>query len=223
MDCFGDVSGHFRSLIKHNCEVVVVGVVMGDKVAAASCPNKTVRNVQDIREAKWNDLTDVQKRRIFDCFSENDILDFGYALFTPDHLNTIEYNYLLHQDVSFPPSWDLALTGYAYGEILFEYGAPDERRVLFYLDQVASTPQTEAVIDHVTDYVNLTKPFICKSENVGGVQAADCFAGAVAEDYKRDTSWLDSLDSSRITEVTNSSLAKLEYDLSQADADTSRN
>lgn len=213
MECFGDVSGYFRGLIQHDCEVVVVGVVIGDRIAAARCPKKTVRNVTDVKEAKWNELTDTQKRRMVECLADNEHLDFGYALFTADHLHKLQCNYLLHQEVSFPPAWDSALTGYAYGEILFEYDVADERRVIFYIDNVASKTQTDDVIDHVTEYVDLTKPFIADSADVKGVQAADCLAGAVADDFKNDTDWLSYIDPKIITEVTYNCLTKLETDL----------
>lgn len=216
MECFGDVSGHFRSLIQQNCEVVVVGLVIGDSVSAGRCPNKTVRNVTDVKEAKWNDLNNVQKRRLIECFRDNEYLEFGYAKYTDEDLNTLDYNFLLHQDVTFPPDWDLAITGYSYGEIMFEYGARDENRLLFHLDHVASRPQTEAVIEHVETFVDITKPFVSSSENTAGVQAADCFAGAVAEDHKGDTDWLSYIEDDRITNVSNYSLSQLENDLDEA-------
>lgn len=222
MECFGDVSGHFRGLIQHDCEVVVVGLVIGYRVAAARCPNRAVRNVADIREAKWNDLKEKQKRRMVECLQENDALEFGYAKFTAGMLHRLEKHYLLHQDVSFPPAWDLTLTGYAYGEIMFEYDVTEERRVIFYADRVASKPQTEDLLAHVTEYVNLDQHFIAESTDVKGVQAADCFAGAVAEDHKRGTDWLSNIDDDRITVATNNCLTKLEHDLDRYDKNISR-
>lgn len=214
MQCFGDVSGHFRGLIKGHCDVVVVGVVVGDMVTAGRCPKKTVREVKDIPEAKWNDLKEVQKRRLLECFAENDLLRFGYALFTRDHLHTLKNHYLLHQNVSFPPAWDLALTGYAYGEILFEYDAVDLSRVTITFDRVASKPQSQAIATHIQQFVSQANPFIKGSRESAGIQAADCFAGAVAEDHKRDTSWLDYLDSDRIVETNHTALVQLENQLS---------
>lgn len=64
MEAYGDVSGHFKSLVDGHCEVVVVGVVSGDRIAAGRCPKRTVRSVRNVEEAKWSDLTDVQKRRL---------------------------------------------------------------------------------------------------------------------------------------------------------------
>lgn len=187
MQAFGDVSGHFKSLIDGHCEVAVVGVVVGDQIAAGRCAKQIVRDVQDIKEAKWNDLTAVQKRRVVECLADSDRLQFGYATFTSDDFHTLRDHYLLHQDVCFPPDWDLALTGYAYGEVLFEHGAPDESRVVFEFDRVASRPQSEAIADHIETFVPDVNPFIAGSHDSAGIQSADCLAGAVAEDYKSDT------------------------------------
>jgi hypothetical protein len=217
MDAFGDVSGGFRGLIKGHCPVVVVGVVIGDRIAAGRCPNKTVRTVEDIPEAKWNDLTETQKRRHFECFGENEHLRFGYARFTSNHLHSLKNHYLLHQDVSFPPAWDLALTGYAYGEILFEYDAREERRVIFEFDRVASKKQSEHVANHIEQFVPEVNPFIKGSRQSSGIQAADCFAGAVAEDHKRGTEWLDFIDSDRIVSCSPMALVQLENDLDNHD------
>jgi len=217
MECFGDVSGHFRGLIQHDCDVVVVGVVFGDSIAASRCPKKIVRKVDDIKEAKWHDLTEVQKRRIIECLSDNDVLTFGYSKFTAEMLHALECHYLLHQNVEFPTAWDLALTGYAYGEILFEYGAQDEQRVIFYPDRVASVSQAEEMVDHTADFADLTQVSISASHNKGGIQAADCFAGAIAEDYKNGTSWLDEFDDDDVIETTAAAIAQLEADLVQFD------
>jgi len=216
MDGFGDVSGHFRGLLNRECEVVVVGVVMGPRIDAQRCPKKAVRNVQDIKEARWNDLTITQKRRLLDCFSDNENLQFGYSKFTRDKLVRLHSHHLLFQNVEFPPAWDLALTGWAYGEILFEHDAMEERRVIFTFDRVASKPDSNKVVDHVETFVSVND-FAADSQSSPGVQAADCFAGAVAEDHKRDTDWLSYIDDDRVTDCTSQSLVQLEHALTEAD------
>lgn len=213
MEAYGDVSGHFRGLLNGSCEVVVVGVAVGDELLAGSCPKKTVRRVDDIPEAKWHSLTDVQKRRFIDCVAEQDRLEFGYATFTRDSLNTLKNHYLLHQNVSFPPDWDLALTGYAYGEVLYEYGAKDESVAAFFLDRVASRSQGEAVCNHVKKFVPNINPFLKGSRESSGIQAADCIAGAIAEDSKNGTNWMGAIDSSRLKNCGSAALVQLENDL----------
>jgi len=79
MDYFGDESGHLESLPTGDCEVWTVVVIAGDKLAASRCAKKPVRNVTDVNEAKWNDLTDIQKRRFIDCVSDLDSLEFAHA------------------------------------------------------------------------------------------------------------------------------------------------
>lgn len=211
---YGDVSGDFRGLLNGHCEVVVVGVVGGGKMDCMRCPKKTVRNVEDIPEARWNDLTRVQKRRFYDCFVEQDNLEYGYARFDREMLHTMEEYHRLYENVSFPPDWDLALTGYAYGEILYEMDATGGRRPpVFDFDRVASNQQSIAVKEHVAEYVPEANVFIKGSRQSSGIQAADCLAGGIAEDERKGTDWLENLNIESVTEVGYHSLTKLETDL----------
>jgi len=213
MQGYGDVSGHFRNLIRGECDVVVVGVVFGDMIQAPRCAKKTVRNVQNVEEAKWSDLTNVQKRRFIDCLVEYDDTEFGYAKFTRENLRSLKHQYLLYDDVSFPPDWDLALTGYAYGEILFEKGARDEDRVNFEFDHVASMNQSTDIAHHIEEFVPGSAPRYNSSHRSQGIQTADCFAGAVAEDHKRDTNWVAEIDPTRIHRCCETALIQLQRDL----------
>jgi len=213
MDYFGDESGHLKGVLLGDCDVCVIAVVAGDRVSCSRCPKKAVRNVDDIPEAKWHDLLDKQKRRLLQCFAETDHLEYGYVKFEREQLHSIDNYHLLHQDVSLPPSWDLALAGYAYGEILYEMGVPEENMTTFTFDRISSKKQSEKVANHFQDYVSDVNTFIRGSRESKGIQAADCFAGAVADDLRHGTDWLDYLDQDRITTCTYSSLAKLEGDL----------
>jgi len=219
MQGFGDVAGHFRNLLTGECDVVVVGVVFGDLIAGARCANKTVRNVRDVEEAKWSALTDVQKRRFIECLAgmDPDQIQFGYAKFTRPQLRTLTDQYLLYQNVSFPPDWDLALTGYAYGEILFDNWAEDESRMVLEFDHVASQKDSDKIVRKMKEYVPEATTHYKSSHSTPGIQTADCFAGAVAEDHKDGTDWLDQLGRSDITESHTSTLTKLENDLHNYD------
>ena len=211
MDYFGDESGHFRGLLHGDCEVCVIAVVAGARIDCIRCPKKTVRNITDIPEAKWNDLKDHQKRRFFECFAEQDGIEFGYARITQEDLHTMDGYHHIYQNISFPPDWDLALTGYAYGEILFELGARDERRTCFEFDRISSKKQSEEVLEHVQHFVrDLDQAFYKGSRECPGIQAADCLAGGVAEDYKSDTDWLGYLDTDSVTDCKGLSLLQLE-------------
>lgn len=213
MNYFGDVSGDFRGLLNGHCEVVVVAIVCGDQISAKRCPKKTVRQVDDIPEAKWNDLRATQKRRFFECFADQDHVEFGYGKFTLDQLKTMDDYHHLYQD-TLNPKWDLVLTGYAYGEILFELDALDDRhQPIFDFDRVDSEPQCRAVKAHIEKFVDGVSVYFESSRKNHGIQAADCIAGGIAEDFKRDTGWLDYLDSELVTNCNHASLAQLENDL----------
>jgi len=213
MDYFGDESGHFKGVLQGNCEVCVVAVVAGDRISCGSCPKKTVRRIDDIPEAKWNDLMEHQKRRLFECFADQDHISFGYATFTQDQLYTLENYHRLHQDVEFPPAWDLALKGYAYGEILYEMGADTEDISVFEFDRVASKKQSEAVVEHIHSFVPGTNVFYKGSRKIAGIQAADCLAGAVSEDLRKGTDWLSHLTDQEVVECSETALIQLENDL----------
>ncbi|WP_324757133.1 DUF3800 domain-containing protein [Haloarcula sp. GH36] len=213
MDYFGDESGHLKGVLQGDCEICVMAIVAGDKVSCGQCAKRAVRNIDDIPEAKWNDLLDKQKRRLFECLADNEHIEFGFATFTQEKLRSVDGYHYLHQDVKFPPAWDLALAGYAYGEILYEMGASNENIATFTFDRISSKKQSEKVADHFQEYVPGVSPFIKGSRQSPGIQTADCLAGAVAEDHKGESDWLSNLDQSNITECSYSSLAKLETDL----------
>ena len=219
MDAFGDASGHLRGLLSKDCNVYVAAVVWGDRRSCSRCAKKAVRQASDVAEAKWTDMGDVQKRRMVECLADNDNLRFGYAKIEREQLQNLQLSHLLYQNVSFPPDWDLALEGYAYGEVLFEMGALDEQRATFTFDRVASKPQSEAVKEHVEKFVSDVHVSYNGSRKEGGIQAADCFAGAVAEDAKSDTDWLSNIDDDRIVHVNHSSIAQLEHRLDEHYAD----
>jgi len=218
MDFFGDASGDLRGLLNGEDEVYVAAVVAGDRISCGRCAKQAVRRVDDIAEAKWNDLLPKQKRRFFECFADNDHLKFGYAKFTQRQLQSLRLSHLLYQGVTLPPDWDLALEGYAYGELLYEMGADEDRRPIFVFDRVASKPQCEDVKEHVHHFVEEIKTDYQGSRQVNGIQAADCLAGAVAEDHKSDTDWLTHIDDDRIYERSHMSILQLEQRLEEYDA-----
>lgn len=175
-----------RGVLQGDCEVCVIGVVAGERLDGYRCPKQILRRLTDIPEIKWRDLREPDKRRIFECFAAED-LQFGYASFTQEHLHSMENYHLLYQNVSFPPTWDLALAGYAYGEILYELGADEITQSIFECDRISSQNQSQAMIDHIEHFVPSIKTAYKGSRKVPGIQAADCLAGAVAEDKSSGT------------------------------------
>ncbi|WP_323677559.1 hypothetical protein [Halorubellus sp. PRR65] len=218
MHYFGDVSGHLRNLLHGDCEVCVFGVVGGDNVSAGRCAKRAVRRIDDIPEAKWNDLTSTQKRRFFDCLADQqDTVEYGYSVITKGQLHSMDNYHLLYQDVDL--TWDLAFTGYVYGEILFEMGATEERRALFTFDRVASKKQCEKVKTHLSDFIPDVKVYYEGSRQSNGIQSADCLAGGIAEDTKAGTDWMSELETDAVTKGMNSAaLAHLEKSLSDISA-----
>lgn len=212
---FGDASGHLRGVLNGDCEVYVAAVVSGDRMRCGKCAKQAVRRIGDLTEAKWNSLKETPKRRLVDCLAEQESVSLGFARFTRENLQTLDKYHLLYQDVSFPPDWDLALEGYAYGEILYEMGAKSDRRPIFEFDRVSSKEQSRAVRNHVEEFVPDTNTFFDGSRQNNGIQTADCLAGAVAEDFKSDTEWLSRIDDNRITDCSNFSLIQLEQRLSE--------
>lgn len=215
MDYFGDVSGHLHGLLHGDCDACVFGVVGGDRIAAGRCPKQAIRRADDIPEARWNDMPEVQKRRFFDCLiDQQDMLTYGYAVIRQEHLETLDKYHLLYQDVEFDIDWDLAFTGYVYGEILFEMNAQEDRRPTFTFDRVASKKQCEQVVEHLQEFISNVKPFYAGSRQEYGIQTADCLAGAIAEDERKGTNWREQLDDGNVVENAKSTaLIQLENSL----------
>ena len=160
-------------------------------------------------------MKDVQKRRFFDCLSDQqDSLTYGYAIVRQKHLESLEKYHLLYQDSELDLEWDLAFTGYVYGEILFEMEAQKEKRTTFTFDRVASKKQSEKVAAHMDKFVQGLKSYYAGSRQKHGVQAADCLAGAIAEDERKGTNWKDKLDDRNVViNAKSNALIQLENDL----------
>lgn len=191
MPYFGDVSGDLRGLLQDHCKRCVVAVVGGSRTDCYRCPKRSVRNVTDIPEARWNDLTYVQKRRLFECFEEyQDDLAFGIAVFTKNQLQSIENYHLLYTDEGVPPNWDIALQAFAYFELVTELWA-DRAIVDLTFDRVASQQQSEQLASYIMDLNDRIVASAVSSRQSAGVQAADCVAGAVNEQLSGGEPWLE--------------------------------
>ncbi|QCD64850.1 MULTISPECIES: DUF3800 domain-containing protein [Halomicrobium] len=161
-------------------------------------------------EAKWYDMKTVEKRRFMECLGENSPpLEFGYAVFELDDFTNLRSHYKLFQDVSFPPIWDIAIRGIAYTEILYELSG--DTNIEFYPDQFRSGVQTDKLCEVIENRLKKAEIECVSSEQVDGVQAADCLAGAVAEEQKGGTPWLEHTNAeSQIAECSSWTLIELE-------------
>lgn len=213
MEVFGDESGHLRNLLSDNCPQYVLGVVAGDITDCIACPKKSVRQVGNIAEARWSDLNTTQKRRFIDCLAtERTDVTFAYVTFEKSDLVDLEHSYLLHQNDGFPYDWDLCVTGYAYAELLHHIGAT-ELYDCFTFDTFISSKQSDRIA-HIIQDEEITLPVESgSSRQVKGIQAADCFAGAVSDHHQGDESWLDSINENRIIDATDYALCRIEKEL----------
>lgn len=60
MNAFGDESGNFRNLLSGNEPYFTLAVAAGESTSCGACAARTIRLSESMKEAKWNDLTDVR-------------------------------------------------------------------------------------------------------------------------------------------------------------------
>lgn len=207
---YRDESGTLRSVLRGEEEVFVLGVVAGEQFDCAGCAKRAVRDVSDLSEAKWNDLTELQKRRAVDCFREKTDLSFGYVAIERETLLDLNGHHLLFQNDVFDTDWDLLTIGHAYRELLDALPVSVTSQGRFRFDKLAS----QSISNEVLDLVEARWPDLDvdhgSSRQTRGIQAADCFAGAVAEDIRKNTAWCDTLDSQRIVDASEETLIRLQ-------------
>lgn len=194
MELYGDESGHLRSLLKGNEELFVLAVVAGDPECCMRCPKRAVRNVADIEEAKWSDLTDTQRRRMIDCLEECEPdLSFGYVAIEREDLHRLKNHHRLYQnDLRY--DWDLCVVADCYAELVREL-AGDGSGCSFVFDRMISRKMSDKVVEVMEETTQEFDISYDNSRKVGGIQTADCFAGAVREHLLGGRSWLDEFES----------------------------
>lgn len=175
------------------------------------CPKRTVRNVTDIEEAKWSDLTDTQRRRVVDCLTEFEPdLSFGYVAIERNDLLDLQNHYRLYED-DLTCDWDLCVIGDCYASLVGELARNEGSRA-FTFDRLFSKKMSDRVVEVMRE----SKPELeirhGNSRRVVGIQTADCFAGAVREDQLAGQNWLDEFEG--VVDVTESALDTVERRLS---------
>lgn len=193
MKIYGDESGHLRSLLNGQCDIFVLATVAGDEYDCGSCPKRAVRRITDLEEAKWNDMSENQKRRTIDCFSETDQeLRFAYITLTLEDIQDLSNSYLIHQERAFDIDWDLAVIGHAYAQLLADFsGAINPDFIFDRLFKQKQSDQIATVIEQNCTGVGVSHQ---SSHQVRGIQAADCIAGAISETCQFKHDWLGHLD-----------------------------
>lgn len=210
MEFFGDESGHLNSLLDGNCDWFVLAVVGGDPLACGACPKRTVRNVSDAAEAKWNDLTEVQKRRMVDCLRDAaEDLRFCYVAIRKSDLVALDHHYLLFQD-QLRHDWDLVVMAEAYASMLVEVAPEPNQGYPFTFDRIFGKAQSDVITEVLDERLPSFETRHAGSRQVRGLQAADCLAGAVAESLRDDADWLSTLGQSDVTCATEYALIGVE-------------
>lgn len=208
MELYGDESGHLRSLLEGEEDLFVLAVVAGDPEDCIRCPKRAVRNVTDIEEARWSDLTDTQRRRLVDCLTEFESdMSFGYvAIERRDLLNLQNYYRLYEDDLEY--EWDLCVVGDCYASLVGKL-VQSEAGHRFTFDRLFSKKMSDSVTEVMRETTSELEIRHGNSRKEVGIQAADCLAGAVREHRLEGRNWLDEFNAvSYATEVALDAIEK---------------
>ena len=216
MEFYGDESGHLRSLLEGDEDLFVLAVAAGDPECCMRCPKRAVRNVSNIEEAKWSDLTDTQRRRMIDCLAKCEPdLSFGYVAIELEDLHRLKNHHRLYQD-DLRYDWDLCVIGDCYAELVRDL-AGDRNGYSFIFDRMISKRKSNKVVEVIEETTRGLNVSYDNSRKTDGIQTADCFAGAVREDRLRKQNWLDEFE--EVNDSTESALATVEERLFGAKTD----
>lgn len=193
MDYFGDESGQFNALLSGEEHCISHAVIKSPSRESMTCSNKVVRSIKNVSEVKWNDMRYEDKRRFLDCFSkrESDI-HVATATITQSDIKSLDHNYLLYQD-SLQYISPIMFAGIVYGGLLIELDIHEDSTPSFKFDRLYSKKQSNKVTDVVLNQISHIDCSSHNSQNIRGIQSADCIAGAVREDCYKNTSWMNHL------------------------------
>ncbi len=203
---FGDASGDLKALLQGDEEIYVAAVVAGEIHDCRRCAKRAVGQADDIPEARWNDMIDKQKRRLFDKLSDSN-LNLGIARVRYHGLTQLDGQHQLY-NAQFDIDWDLALEARAYAEIVDRLA--DERHARLVFDRVNSPSQSDQVVSRAEELLNSVDVSFEGSRHEKGIQTADCLAGAAAEDERHNTDWLNQIAEDRIVECGDAVLSNFD-------------
>lgn len=203
MYAFGDESGNFRAVLGGDAEeVFTLGVLVGGQHECGGCAKRAVRRAKTMDEAKWTDMSRVQKRRAVECLNETDRnLRFGYIVCDQQRLTSLRYDYELYNEANIDVAADVAYISVGYSFILRDILAETEG-VNFTFDQFYSPPQSNAIERLVDREVELRSIEYGSSHSVRGIQSADCIAGAVSETHRGGNDWEEAFSEERSHDCT---------------------
>lgn len=219
MRLYGDISGNYGNLLTGDCDLVVHVLVYGeDEFVCGSCPKKIRRRLGNRKEVKWRNLEPVERRRMADCFEEkSDQIGFYYAAISREDVNGLYANYLLY-DGDGPNAKRLPkIIGIVYAELFNECLLSIDYEPTFpvlefdsvYHDSNSVTVK-ETITRHLPGEFGFHRMDWKRSNDVAGIQAADCFAGLIAEHELGRNDWSDSIEVIDPVECSGTALARLE-------------
>lgn len=132
---FGDESGNFRNLLNGHCSHFSLSIVVGDRFASMGCVKGAIRRAEDLQEARWNELTDLQKRRVIDEINSRAVEIF-YLVIDRDDLRDIKHNFALYDADRMTVRPSSYATATMYAALLGEAGLQDIDR--FNFDRITS-------------------------------------------------------------------------------------
>lgn len=207
MELYGDESGHLRSLLEGDEDLFVLAVVAGKSEDCMRCPKRAVRDVTDIDEARWSDMTDIQRRRLMDCLADYEPdLSFGYVALEQRDLLRLQNYYRLYED-NLTRDWDLCVIADCYAKLVGEL-LQIEGNHTFTFDRLFSKKMSGKIVDEMNNMIPELEIRHDDSRRVTGIQSADCLAGAVRDERLRGGDWLDTFE--RVTDVTEPALTAVE-------------
>ena len=188
MYAFGDESGNFRNLLSGNEPYFALAVVAGDSDACRACAARTIRLSDSMKKAKWNELTDVEKRRFIDTVSDRDVR-VAYAVTEQSDFNRMRHSYALYEAGRMGIRPTSFVTGTMYAALLLSF---EDSVSTFEFDKVWSDDISETVVGVLQEVGASFDPSPVISSQSKGVQTADCAAGAVRE-HVLDGGWQSAL------------------------------
>jgi hypothetical protein len=177
MPAFGDESGNFRNLLSGNEPYFVLAVAAGERTACGACAGRTIRLSDSMKEAKWNDLVDVEKRRFLESVSDRSV-QVAYAVAERSDFDRMRHSYALYDETRMHVRPTSFVTGAMYAALLLSF---EESVRTFEFDKVWSDDISAAVVDVLNEVGTSFDATPVISSQSKGVQTADCAAGAVRE------------------------------------------
>jgi len=192
-----------------------MGIVYGNELDCQRCPQRTLRRLDDVPEVKWNNLRNHQKRRVIECI-DDEIERIHWITIDRQMLNDLDHSYALYNHDVFDIERDLAIIAIGYREMLFPIDTSSGNQYEFIFDQLFDSHTSGAVNSKINRSLDEWSVEYGNSRRIGGIQSADCVAGAASEDYSTDSDWLDIIAEDKSESFTDEMLMRVEHRLHES-------